>query len=158
VKYLKWIILSLIVIVPLCNLIWMRSSQNQDLTSKEEVAPLQPPTSVTSSMPEQASNQKTMTMIFDKYEEGDYFHTIFLDESTGESYDFMYKNDLSGLAPDDLYVYETAEAGYTITKANPKFLGKKFTVVAAFQKVKSSDLNGNVIEVDGWVIKSIKAQ
>ncbi|MFN8284294.1 MAG: hypothetical protein U0U67_13830 [Chitinophagales bacterium] len=98
------------------------------------------------------STTKTMTMTFEEYSEGDYPHFIFKDVKTGQEYDFRFLSEnklgnLNLLLDDD-----NASFG---SKANPKYLKKKFTVVAIKKSVLDSDLEGNTIKTKAWVISKI---
>lgn len=95
---------------------------------------------------------KTMSMTFEEYSEGDYPHFIFKDLKSGQEYDFRFLSEnklgnLNLLLDDD-----NASFG---SKANPKYLKKKFSVVAIKKSVLDSDLNGNTIKTKAWVISKI---
>ena len=98
------------------------------------------------------STTKTMTMTFEEYSEGDYPHLIFKDVKTGIEYDFRFISDnkLGNLN----ILLDDADASFG-SKANPKYLKKKFTVVAIKKIVLDSDLEGNTIKTKAWVISKI---
>jgi hypothetical protein len=96
---------------------------------------------------------KTMTMTFEEYSEGDYPHFLFKDTKTGAEYDFRHIGDNKlGTLP-ILLTDDNASFGL---RANPKYLKKKFTVVAVKKLISDIDLDGKTMKVRDWVITSIK--
>ena len=100
-----------------------------------------------------SSKNKTMHMTFMSYEEGDYPHVIFKDKTTGEEYDFRYLDQNN--YGDFQILMEDTEAAFGF-KANPKHLNQSFIVEAELITVPDTDLSGEAIEAEGWVIKSLK--
>lgn len=101
----------------------------------------------------QQLNQKNMTMIFDGYDEGDFPHLLFHDIRTKEEYDFGNLS-YNQLGNSHILINDSnASFGY---KANPKYIGKKFAVLATEKYIITSDLEGNRIKSKEWVISNIK--
>lgn len=96
---------------------------------------------------------KTLKMIFQGYDEGDYPHLIFKDIKTEDEYDFRFlsENNLSDmpiLLPDNKSMF-----GF---RPNNKLLNKSFDVLLEKKMVSDSDLEGNTFQSKEWVISSIK--
>jgi hypothetical protein len=95
---------------------------------------------------------KKMTMIFEGYDEGDFPHLLFFDIKTKEQYDFghILENQLGNSKI--LLSDPGSSFGY---KSNPKYIGKKFVVLAFEKYFTSTDEDGKRIKNKEWVIKSI---
>ena len=108
------------------------------------------PVQETKKMP---SDTKILTMTFEDYSEGDYPHLIFKDISSGVEYDFRFlsDNNLNGVS----ILLDDNDAAFGL-KANPKYLKKTFIVETKKKSVLDSDLDGNTIKSEEWVITSLK--
>ena len=95
---------------------------------------------------------KTMVMTFVGYEEGDYPHVIFKEIATGEDYDFRYLEE--NYYGEFKILLEESEAAFGF-KANPEYINKSFTVDAELKTVADTDLNGEAIKAQGWVIRRL---
>jgi hypothetical protein len=100
------------------------------------------------------TDEKTMTMTFEEYSEGDYPHLIFKDIATKKEYDFRFlsDNNLNGVA----ILLNDNNAAFGL-KANPKYLKKTFIIETKKKTVSDADLDGKPIKSKEWVITSIKA-
>lgn len=138
--------LSILFLIAGCN----KSKTNIQIKKENEVK-VDP---VVNKDPQPSSTNKTMHMTFMSYEEGDYPHVIFKDETTGEEYDFRYLDEnIYGVFP---ILMDDPDAAFGF-KANPKYVNQSFIVEAELKTVADTDLNGEAIKAEGWVIKSLKA-
>jgi hypothetical protein len=101
---------------------------------------------------ESSLETKEMTMVFEKYSEGDYPHLLFKDISSGEQYDFRFlsDNNLNGIN----ILLEDNQTAFGM-RANPEYLNKTFKIIAKKKEVLDSDLEGKTIKAKEWVISSL---
>jgi hypothetical protein len=98
----------------------------------------------------------TLLLNFDRYEEGDYAHTVFEEPNSADvEWDFGHPEE--NKFGDIPIVLKDEKSGWGY-KTNPAYVNKRFIVTAEFKNLDGNDLDGKPIKYQDWRVISMKAE
>ncbi|HEX2627683.1 MAG TPA: hypothetical protein VHM26_01685, partial [Chitinophagaceae bacterium] len=98
----------------------------------------------------------TLLLNFDRYEEGDYAHTIFEEPNSADvEWDFGHPSENKF---GDIPIVLTDEKSGWGYKTNPAYVNKRFIVTAQYTNLDGNDVDGKPIKYQDWRVISMKPE
>jgi hypothetical protein len=98
----------------------------------------------------------TVLLNFDRYEEGDYAHTIFEEPNSADvEWDFGHPEE--NKFGDIPIVLKDDKSGWGY-KTNPAYVNKRFIVTAEYKDLDGNDVDGKPMKYQDWRVTAIKPE
>lgn len=93
---------------------------------------------------------------FDRYEEGDYAHTVF-EEPNSADVEWDFGHPAENKFGDIPIVLKDEKSGWGY-KTNPAYVNKRFIVTAEFKDLDGNDVDGKPIKYQDWRVTGLKPE
>lgn len=98
----------------------------------------------------------TLLLNFDRYEEGDYAHTVFEEPNSADvEWDFGHPEE--NKFGDISIVLKDEKSGWGY-KTNPAYVNKRFIITAEYKNLDGNDVDGKPIKYQDWRVIGMKAE